>query len=133
MIRRPPRSTLFPYTTLFRSSPVHCDSVGITPCAEDSRDADLCVHLALIAYEALDLHQLASVPVAAITGTLADGECYRAQSTTVGACDALLTTGSAGDHSVYACETQRNCRAINAAVTRTIGNGRNNRVDQNDY
>src|SRR5689334_23789147 len=23
MIRRPPRSTLFPYTTLFRSSPVH--------------------------------------------------------------------------------------------------------------
>src|SRR5438874_8815650 len=24
MIRRPPRSTLFPYTTLFRSSPVSC-------------------------------------------------------------------------------------------------------------
>src|SRR3712207_7290824 len=24
MIRRPPRSTLFPYTTLFRSSPVQC-------------------------------------------------------------------------------------------------------------
>src|SRR3712207_7728910 len=24
MIRRPPRSTLFPYTTLFRSSFVHC-------------------------------------------------------------------------------------------------------------
>src|SRR5260221_5104621 len=24
MIRRPPRSTLFPYTTLFRSSPVEC-------------------------------------------------------------------------------------------------------------
>src|SRR2546430_10023976 len=23
MIRRPPRSTLFPYTTLFRSSPIH--------------------------------------------------------------------------------------------------------------
>src|SRR5438270_8650674 len=24
MIRRPPRSTLFPYTTLFRSGPDHC-------------------------------------------------------------------------------------------------------------
>src|SRR5260370_30061540 len=24
MIRRPPRSTLFPYTTLFRSAPVQC-------------------------------------------------------------------------------------------------------------
>src|SRR5947199_5656742 len=29
MIRRPPRSTLFPYTTLFRSTP---DSLGSTPC-----------------------------------------------------------------------------------------------------
>src|SRR2546427_9093641 len=25
MIRRPPRSTLFPYTTLFRSCPKHCE------------------------------------------------------------------------------------------------------------
>src|SRR3712207_7049473 len=25
MIRRPPRSTLFPYTTLFRSDVVHCE------------------------------------------------------------------------------------------------------------
>src|SRR5258708_26248644 len=29
MIRRPPRSTLFPYTTLFRSPPVRC-SVSLT-------------------------------------------------------------------------------------------------------
>src|SRR3712207_8790671 len=28
MIRRPPRSTLFPYTTLFRSNPVSC-AVGV--------------------------------------------------------------------------------------------------------
>src|SRR2546422_9500743 len=28
MIRRPPRSTLFPYTTLFRSKPVHCKSLA---------------------------------------------------------------------------------------------------------
>src|SRR3712207_8467929 len=35
MIRRPPRSTLFPYTTLFRSVAVECDhaagDVGIDP------------------------------------------------------------------------------------------------------
>src|SRR3712207_8359823 len=30
MIRRPPRSTLFPYTTLFRSSPL---SLTTTPCS----------------------------------------------------------------------------------------------------
>src|SRR3712207_7553921 len=37
MIRRPPRSTLFPYTTLFRSTRVHILQVleipGGTPCA----------------------------------------------------------------------------------------------------
>src|SRR5688572_33474636 len=36
MIRRPPRSTLFPYTTLFRSSPTHragarCSGCGCRP------------------------------------------------------------------------------------------------------
>src|SRR3712207_7476277 len=33
MIRRPPRSTLFPYTTLFRSRPyfVHAEPEGMTP------------------------------------------------------------------------------------------------------
>src|SRR5256885_7446470 len=34
MIRRPPRSTLFPYTTLFRSPVVH---LGYTPPAYDAR------------------------------------------------------------------------------------------------
>src|SRR3989449_5107034 len=29
MIRRPPRSTLFPYTTLFRSCATHADDVGL--------------------------------------------------------------------------------------------------------
>src|SRR3712207_7854256 len=33
MIRRPPRSTLFPYTTLFRSVPEACD-VGIIVLAD---------------------------------------------------------------------------------------------------
>src|SRR3712207_6917176 len=32
MIRRPPRSTLFPYTTLFRSDPLHT-----APCSGDDR------------------------------------------------------------------------------------------------
>src|SRR5688572_32073607 len=32
MIRRPPRSTLFPYTTLFRSA-VHQPEVGLDPAA----------------------------------------------------------------------------------------------------
>src|SRR5258708_30637599 len=31
MIRRPPRSTLFPYTTLFRSKPGLIEAVGIEP------------------------------------------------------------------------------------------------------
>src|SRR2546426_6097625 len=30
MIRRPPRSTLFPYTTLFRSAPFVCVGVALT-------------------------------------------------------------------------------------------------------
>src|SRR2546422_6794656 len=30
MIRRPPRSTLFPYTTLFRSDPEHADRIIFT-------------------------------------------------------------------------------------------------------
>src|SRR3712207_7157666 len=31
MIRRPPRSTLFPYTTLFRSRPAQVDLVALDP------------------------------------------------------------------------------------------------------
>src|SRR2546427_12423138 len=33
MIRRPPRSTLFPYTTLFRSGPHHARGHGTRHCA----------------------------------------------------------------------------------------------------
>src|SRR5947199_6612928 len=32
MIRRPPRSTLFPYTTLFRSWPCHFSAGAFPPC-----------------------------------------------------------------------------------------------------
>src|SRR2546427_6391120 len=39
MIRRPPRSTLFPYTTLFRSAVVGHDGVGVVAAAVEE-DAD---------------------------------------------------------------------------------------------
>src|SRR5260370_20530620 len=35
MIRRPPRSTLFPYTTLFRSQPAGMAEDGQVPCVGD--------------------------------------------------------------------------------------------------
>src|SRR3989442_10920885 len=35
MIRRPPRSTLFPYTTLFRSMPPRCSAGrSLAPCSQ---------------------------------------------------------------------------------------------------
>src|SRR3712207_7450223 len=45
MIRRPPRSTLFPYTTLFRSRPSGCaaalvDRRSVRGAAEDRRQAE---------------------------------------------------------------------------------------------
>src|SRR3712207_7455265 len=39
MIRRPPRSTLFPYTTLFRSTAVRKDLEALTLTAESEFDA----------------------------------------------------------------------------------------------
>src|SRR5689334_23827741 len=33
MLRRPPRSTLFPYTTLFRSMPTSCVKIDIQGCS----------------------------------------------------------------------------------------------------
>src|SRR3712207_8465342 len=39
MIRRPPRSTLFPYTTLFRSG---CDPRGAKPCGRERGAPDAC-------------------------------------------------------------------------------------------
>src|SRR3712207_7724904 len=47
MIRRPPRSTLFPYTTLFRSSRQGCCENGPALCQESSapsaREVDVCL------------------------------------------------------------------------------------------
>src|SRR5256885_8246489 len=44
MIRRPPRSTLFPYTTLFRSP------CGIAPCADAARGAQAVRGAGLLQY-----------------------------------------------------------------------------------
>src|SRR3712207_8114485 len=41
MIRRPPRSTLFPYTTLFRSAAVHGHVHDAAPTAEQPHLADI--------------------------------------------------------------------------------------------
>src|SRR3712207_6982021 len=40
MIRRPPRSTLFPYTTLFRSDGARADGAGEGRRRRDDRDRD---------------------------------------------------------------------------------------------
>src|SRR5258708_22118107 len=39
MIRRPPRSTLFPYTTLFRSVHIHCEVKDDAPAWRADRGA----------------------------------------------------------------------------------------------
>src|SRR3712207_9209527 len=46
MIRRPPRSTLFPYTTLFRSTPFIAESLYQNLVVNVDRDAPESVHLA---------------------------------------------------------------------------------------
>src|SRR2546430_10150363 len=40
MIRRPPRSTLFPYTTLFRSRHVHQPQRGVAALDREAADID---------------------------------------------------------------------------------------------
>ena len=41
MIRRPPRSTLFPYTTLFRSACLECDPVFGAECEEQAVEKEI--------------------------------------------------------------------------------------------
>src|SRR3712207_8080740 len=62
MIRRPPRSTLFPYTTLFRSRaprPRARSSLPSAPClARDGRDVERLDALRALARLVLDLNAL---------------------------------------------------------------------------
>ena len=46
MIRRPPRSTLFPYTTLFRSD--NLDILNLEQLKESMKECDIVIHLAAI-------------------------------------------------------------------------------------
>src|SRR5437588_8685080 len=39
MIRRPPRSTLFPYTTLFRSDPTRCGQTRLSSSVADPKSS----------------------------------------------------------------------------------------------
>src|SRR5688572_31415450 len=45
MLRRPPRSTLFPYTTLFRSGPFRQDAGQVAPGNPRRRDGPAAVRL----------------------------------------------------------------------------------------
>src|SRR3712207_7057935 len=51
MIRRPPRSTLFPYTTLFRSSHVGPPAHAADSDVRGGRQAEVAPHLRLVADE----------------------------------------------------------------------------------
>src|SRR3712207_8507311 len=70
MIRRPPRSTLFPYTTLFRSDPeLLADALGVDVAHRPVGDADDALHAHLLGQPAGppgDLHRLGAA--------LGDGE-----------------------------------------------------------
>src|SRR5690348_18211468 len=51
MIRRPPRSTLFPYTTLFRSEPSFSSSLGFGLAGASGRQHGLDPHGPLLVHE----------------------------------------------------------------------------------
>src|SRR2546422_1376625 len=66
MIRRPPRSTLFPYTTLFRSTLHAVKSVQGFPSLSSWRSAAICANATLpsvlIEFEAARLERTADLP-----------------------------------------------------------------------
>src|SRR2546422_6808604 len=53
MIRRPPRSTLFPYTTLFRSSRVFQQTPGDLPASRGSPGAQSLLHVGILRVEVM--------------------------------------------------------------------------------
>src|SRR3712207_2467400 len=65
MIRRPPRSTLFPYTTLFRSTKIKSAVVSRRTCAEISNETGLS-DLLLIGKGISSKHQMPSSLAAAV-------------------------------------------------------------------
>src|SRR5258706_10332636 len=57
MIRRPPRSTLFPYTTLFRSSPTACSNERRREGAMTESDGYVLLALFLVPLGSAVLHE----------------------------------------------------------------------------
>src|SRR2546425_8626558 len=66
MIRRPPRSTLFPYTTLFRSTTISAFGFATEPCRSPERLALHELALRGLAFDGLAVHDAASVPTPAL-------------------------------------------------------------------
>src|SRR2546430_12334627 len=56
MIRRPPRSTLFPYTTLFRSPDAIREMLGQVAPLQGRGEQDACIALAIIQVHRHDEH-----------------------------------------------------------------------------
>src|SRR2546425_6100211 len=56
MIRRPPRSTLFPYTTLFRSLRTQVDSAASEKLQRETENQELATHLADLEAERSEEH-----------------------------------------------------------------------------
>src|SRR2546422_3407228 len=85
MIRRPPRSTLFPYTTLFRSKALHIVSQS-SPTGTQLLQAVGCAE-AWLRYERIDaiaekpIHGDELVYVSAGDGTTSEGEFWEALNT----------------------------------------------------
>src|SRR3712207_3623667 len=93
MIRRPPRSTLFPYTTLFRSArvlTVHARMLFGFGQYEDAQSVGL---EALALAEKLDLHTLASDAITTLSGLKRAGPVERLRAALA---DAVERAASAG-------------------------------------
>src|SRR3712207_8795745 len=99
MIRRPPRSTLFPYTTLFKSSSVGA-YIGLTPRRHQSGEADYTGHISRCGdkllrtylYEAagIILHRVSRWSVLKAWGTRSEEHTSELQSRQYLVCRLLL-------------------------------------------
>src|SRR3712207_7526431 len=89
MIRRPPRSTLFPYTTLFRSHERHLDSDLALAFTAEVR-ATLCEDLAIVAMSATLSHEIAGMLGASVLEIRSEEHTSELQSRQYLVCRLLL-------------------------------------------
>src|SRR5215470_10007609 len=83
MIRRPPRSTLFPYTTLFRSAAPHCANRAVEELREVDHGAGLEVHVPRVEREGAEgssRRPIESRPGAAACGRFAAAAAVAVES-----------------------------------------------------